>query len=369
MSVISSAMPSCRRCETIPAKIEGLRDYYLWFPLGHSETKVRQVLASVSQDASIDQDTGAVVVTADPNAFSSLSAQLGNSLSSEELKATRVLAVKSGEKPGQRDYPGVSSLLQMTRFVEAGWLIDAMRRDQLDVSFAPIAFADSIHDIYGHKAVISMNGDDGQSVQDVQLLSAAQEAGLLFQADRMSRISAIKAAERFHIATPIFVNFSPASIYDPTFCLRTTVAALEETAIKRDAVCFTIISPERWDDTRHLRSILDFYRGTGFRVALGGVGSGSSSLTLIETLRPDVVFIDRAIITGIQNDSYRQVIARKLLEMSHRLRIESVVSGVDSDGELNWAYEHGAHYVEGDYISGGHVLTGSSSAASDAPAS
>lgn len=347
-------MSLCRRCETLPAKIEDTRDYYFWFPLGHSETKVRRALTAAAQTARADDETGAMVITASPAGFSFLSAGLTDSLSSEELKATRVLAVRAGERPGQRDYPEVNSLHQMTRFLESGWLLDAMGREQFNVGFAPIAFADSMHDIYGHKAVIALRSDDGRLVEGIQLLNLAQEAGLLFQADRLSRISAIKAAQREGISTPIFVNFSPASIYDPTFCLRTTVAALDETEVKRDAVCFTIISPERWDDTRHLRNILDYYRGTGFRVALGGVGSGSSSLTLIETLRPDVIFIDRAIITGIQHDSYRQVIARKLLEMAHRLRIESVVSGVDGAEELNWAYEHGAHYVEGAYISGGH---------------
>lgn len=362
-------MSLCRRCETLPAKIEGIRDYYMWFPLGHSEAKLRQVLAAAALNVHFDNETGATVVTVDPTDFSQLSKEFAEVLSSEELKATRVLSVEPNGRPGQRDYPEVRSLQEITSFVQSGWLLDAMRNEEFNVGFAPIAFADSVHDIYAHKAVVTLHGASGAPVQDVQLLNLAQDAGLLFQADRLARISAIKAAQSQCVSTPIFVNFSPASIYDPTFCLRTTVAALEQTEVKRDAVCFTIVSPERWDDTQHLRKILDYYRGTGFRVALGGVGAGSSSLTLIETLRPDVVFIDRALISGIHSDSYRQVIARKLLEMSHRLRIESVVSGVDSEGELNWAYEHGANYVEGDYVNGGHVSTQPLLAASKSPAS
>jgi EAL domain-containing protein (putative c-di-GMP-specific phosphodiesterase class I) len=351
-------MSLCRRCEVLPDKIEDSRDYYLWFPLGHSESKVRQVLSTAGISTRADTATDAVVLSATPDLFKDLAHRLIDTLSSEEIKATRVLPVRPSEGPGARDYPAVTSLHQMMTFLESGWLLDAMAREEFRIGFSPIAFADSVHDIYAHQAVIDMQDAAGQPIDSLQMLQLAQQAGLLFQADRLSRISAIKAAQRARVTTPIFVNFSPASIYDPTYCLRTTVAALDETEVKRDAVCFTIVSPERWDDTKHLRNILEFYRGTGFRVAMGGVGSGSTSLTLIETLRPDVIFIDRAIIAGIERDAYRQVIARKLLEMAHRLRIESVVSGVGTDGELNWAYEHGANYVEGAYVQGGTTVPG-----------
>jgi EAL domain-containing protein (putative c-di-GMP-specific phosphodiesterase class I) len=294
-----------------------------------------------------DADTGAAVVGADAGQVRALGRALLEALSSEEVKATRVLATAPEAGPGRRDYPAVMPLRQMLVFAESGWLLDALAREDLAVAFDPIAFADAPADVYAHQAVVSAGDPRGQRLGGRALLQLAQDAGLLFQADRMARIAAIKAAQAQGIDTPVFVDFSPASIYDPSFCLRTTVAALESTAIAKDAVCFTIIAPERWDDTRHLRTILDFYRGSGFRVALGGVGSGASSLSLIETLKPDVIFLDGSIVAGVEGDPYRQVIGRKLLEIAQRLRIESVVGGVSSPAELSWAYEHGANYVAG----------------------
>lgn len=345
-------MSLCRRCEILPPRIEGPRDYFLWFPLGHSETKVRRALEQAGVAWRQDAETEALVLRAEPDAFRSLGARLFEALSSEETKATRVLAVTPAEGPGRRDYPAVVSLKQMMVFLESGWLLDSMGREDFAVRFAPIAFADAPAETYAHQAEVTAGNAAGQSLDGIRLLQVAQEAGLLFQADRLARIAAIRAAEAQGIDTPIFVDFSPASIYDPTFCLRTTVAALEATSIPKDAVCFTIIAPERWDDTRHLRTILDFYRGSGFRVALGGVGSGASSLSLIETLKPDVIFLDRGIVAAVDADTYKQVIARKLLEIAQRLRIESVVSGIGTEAEMTWAYEQGANYVQGPYLAG-----------------
>jgi EAL domain-containing protein (putative c-di-GMP-specific phosphodiesterase class I) len=340
-------MSLCRRCEVVPEKIETVRDYYLWFPLGHSERKVREALESAAADARRDGPTEAVVLRADPAGFDASARRLIDVLSSEEVKAIRVLPVDPLTGPGAADYQRVTSLREMLSFLEAGWLVDALSREELRIGFAPIAFADAAGEVYGYHATVEVKDAGGRSIPQGRLLQIAQEAGMLFQTDRLARISAIKAAERHKLTTPIFVDFSPASIYDPAFCLRSTVNALEQTEIPRDAICFTIVSPERGDDTKHLRSILDFYRGTGFRVALGGVGSGAASLTLIETLRPDLIFVDPAIMGGVDADPYKQVIVRKLLEMAHRLRIESVISGIATGGELDWAYENGANYVEG----------------------
>jgi EAL domain-containing protein (putative c-di-GMP-specific phosphodiesterase class I) len=356
-------MSLCRRCEVLPPKIDGTRDYYLWFPLGHSETKVRRALDDTKVSWRQDHETDALVLRADPELFNTIGNRLMESLSSEETKDTRVLAVTPAEGPGRRDYPAVVTLKQMMVYLDSGWLLDAMERQDFTVEFAPIAFADAPDEIYAHQANVVARDAEGRSMDGLRLLQVAQEAGLLFQADRLARIAAIQAADAQAIDTPIFVNFSPASIYDPTFCLRTTVAALEATAIPKDAVCFTIIAPERWDDTRHLRTILDFYRGSGFRVALGGVGSGASSLSLIEILKPDVIFIDGSIVASIDADTYKQVIVRKLLEIAQRLRIESVVSGISTEAELTWAYEQGANYVQGPRLAAPAVQTAGGSTA------
>lgn len=344
-------MPPCQRCEVLPTKIDGPRDYFLWFPLGHSESKVRRALEESAVSWRRDGETDALVLTVDQAVFQAVGTRLVETLSSEEAKATRILAASPGNGPGRRDYPNVVTLRQMLAFQEAGWLIDSLARDDMAVSFSAITFADAPLDVYAHQADVLITDSDGHSLDGTKLLQVAQESGLLFQADRLARIAAIRAVEAQNIDTPIFINFSPASIYDPAFCLRTTVAALEATKVPKESICFTIVAPERWDDTRHLRTILDFYRNSGFRVALGGVGSGASSLSLIETLKPDTIFIDRVLVASVDTDSYKQVIARKLLEIAQRLRIESVVNGIAHEAELTWAYEQGANYVQGPYVS------------------
>ena len=143
------------------------------------------------------------------------------------------------------------------------------------------------------------------------MFEAACRAGLLFNLDGAARIKAVEQATG--LESNIFINFNPASIYDPKYCLRSTMGAIERSDLSPDRVIFEVTQSEEIKDYRHLRSILDFYRKSGFRVALDDLGSGCDSL------RPDFVKLDTGPIWDVDRDPYKATIARKLLELAKDL--------------------------------------------------
>jgi EAL domain-containing protein (putative c-di-GMP-specific phosphodiesterase class I) len=147
------------------------------------------------------------------------------------------------------------------------------------------------------------------------------------------------------IDTPIFVEFQPAAIYDPVYCLRTTVATAQQVGMAPENIVFTLSHPNRGYDIKHLQNILAYYRQRGFRVALGQLGSGLGSLELLQHLRPEFAWLSGELIRGVNGDPYRSVIARKLLEMAHRLRVETIGEGGLDQVDRAWLYEHGTDYV------------------------
>jgi EAL domain-containing protein (putative c-di-GMP-specific phosphodiesterase class I) len=145
----------------------------------------------------------------------------------------------------------------------------------------------------------------------------------------------------------LFVNFAPTAIYDPQACLRSTVAAIDKGGLARDQVVFELVETERAHDASHLRRILDYYRGAGFRIALDDVGAGYSSLNLIHLLRPDILKLDMELIRDVDKDPYKARIAANLLNVATSLGIAALAEGIETQAELDWVREYGAKFVQG----------------------
>ncbi len=60
---------------------------------------------------------------------------------------------------------------------------------------------------------------------------------------------------------------------------------------------FEVVESEEVKDEDHLRKILDFYRHAGFMTALDDLGAGSSGLGLLASLSPDLIKLDRHLVT------------------------------------------------------------------------
>ncbi len=288
------------------------------------------------------EDARALTLRLDGEGARAAVADLTASLSVEELKDTRVLAMAGERAPGFADHPRVTSLERTINFLKSGPLLDILRDESFQVGYAPIVYADDRDDVLAHEARLSFPAMGASRAEVFQL---AEKADLLHQLDRAARVACIERAPDDGIDTPIFIEFQPAAIYDPVYCLRTTVAAANRVGVAPENIVFTLSHPSRGYDIQHLRNILAFYRQRGFRVALGQLGSGLGSLELLQHLRPEFAWLSAELVAGIDGDPYRGVIARKLLEMAHRLRIETIAEpGLDA-ADHAWLYEHGASYL------------------------
>ncbi|HMS03257.1 MAG TPA: EAL domain-containing protein, partial [Gemmatimonadaceae bacterium] len=238
-------------------------------------------------------------------------------------------------------------LSRLVARVRSGWLLDVLADQRLVTHFQPIVYAASPQRVYGHEALLRGRTNAGELIPPARLFETARDSGLLFQLDLAARRSAIESAARHGMDGALFVNFAPTAIYDPASCLRTTVAAIDEAGMARDRVVFEIVETDRAHDPTHLRRILDYYRGAGFRVALDDVGSGYSSLNLIHLLRPDVLKLDMELVRNVHADPYKARIAANLLDVANDLGIQALAEGIETDDELAWVQEHGATWVQG----------------------
>ncbi len=337
----------CNRCESLPSAIETGGDLHCWFPTAHVTHKMRAVFAGLGLVVAQTSADG-VMCTIPAPLFDRVMAAFREHLSEIERADTRTLLTSAGCAPVADDLARVETLSRLMARAASNWLISLLQEERLTSFFQPIVLASSLTTIYGHEALArGRSSEGGEIISPRVLFETARESGLLFQLDLAARRSAIATAGAHGLQGKLFVNFAPTAIYDPASCLRSTVAAVDQTSIARSDVVFEIVETERAHDPKHLRNILDFYRGAGFRVALDDVGAGYSSLNLIHELRPDLLKLDMELIRNVDRDPYKARLVANLFDVAKALGIETLAEGVESEGELEWVVEHGADYVQG----------------------
>jgi EAL domain-containing protein (putative c-di-GMP-specific phosphodiesterase class I) len=184
-----------------------------------------------------------------------------------------------------------------------------------------------------------------------EIVAAAQAHGAIFTLDLVGRTVALEQGMPHLLDDEIlFVNFTPTAIYDPEVCLRTTWAIARRHGLSMDRICFEVVETEQYPDVEFLRRILDEYRAHGAMVALDDLGAGHSSLTYLDALRPDVVKLDRELISGIDGDPPRQRLMGALIDYSHELGIRVVAEGIETEPELGVIAELGADLGQGWYL-------------------
>ena len=344
---VTTTTAPCARCEQLPSKIPDGGWLYLWFPLGHTLGKA---LSAVQQAGIVYErldDRQSVLVALAAGQLVPLMTQLEAVLSGEELQDTQSLFTTAPDLPRLTDFARVVPLKRFIGLVQSGWLLDLIQEQRVTSHFQPIVHAADPTRPFAHEALLRGLDPVGALVPPGRLFGAARDAGMLFQLDLLARRTAIREAARHDLTGCLFINFNPTAIYDPIFCLRTTVAAIDATGFSRDQIVFEVTESDRAQDAGHLQKILTFYRSAGFRIALDDFGSGYSSLNLLHQLRPDFLKLDIELIRGVHADPYKALIARKILETARELGLQTVAEGIEMPEELAWVRAHGADFVQG----------------------
>ncbi|MBD3266909.1 EAL domain-containing protein [bacterium] len=99
-----------------------------------------------------------------------------------------------------------------------------------------------------------------------------------------------------------------------------------------------------------LQTFVEFYREAGFMIALDDVGAGHSNLNRFTFIKPDIIKLDRGLISNIQNEYYKQEVVKAIINLSHTIGAVAVAEGVETEEEVICSMELGADLFQGFYF-------------------
>jgi len=269
-----------------------------------------------------------------------------NSLESEDI---RLHIQNKGTEFNFTSILGAKTLQRYTNLIEDKEFFDIVQNKSLTSYFQPIIKADD-RSIYGYEALIRGVKANGELVFPDVLFEKSTRNDLNFKLDRLCRESALKTAAVKQITQKVFINFIPTAIYDPEFCLSSTVKWAKQLEFDPKNIIFEVVETEAVKDKEHLSNILKFYQKQGFEIALDDVGEGYSSLNMLIKLRPNIIKIDRNIIQDIHKDELKQSTYRALYNLAKENGIKVLAEGVESSFELEAIESIGVDLIQGYYF-------------------
>ena len=231
--------------------------------------------------------------------------------------------------------------------LDATPLVNIMQTGGIRTFFQPV-FQNDFKSVWGYECLMRGVADDGSWIMPKQLLDWAAQERLIFMLDRICRETHIRnAAAVLPDDVAILINFLPTAIYEPSFCLKTTIAAAKSAGIAPNRVIFEVVETEKVRDSDHLASILNEYRKSGFRVALDDLGSGFAGLTMLADLNPDLIKIDRELVQGAAKSEMHRIIVRALVQIARDSGCLILAEGVETEAELALMKSFGVDLFQG----------------------
>ena len=234
-------------------------------------------------------------------------------------------------------------------FTEDRNFFDILENNSLTAHFQPIIDMKT-NKIFAYEALTRGVLPNGDLMYPDILFKKSERNDTNFVLDRMCRETALKTTAVKKIDAKVFINFIPTSIYDPEFCLASTVKWAKQLEFDPKNIVFEVVETQNVKDKEHLKTILNYYRKEGFLIALDDVGEGYSSLNMIIDIKPDIIKVDRNIIENIDTDTMKQSIYKALRTICIDNGIKILAEGVETPYELEMVKEIGVDYAQGYYF-------------------
>lgn len=182
-----------------------------------------------------------------------------------------------------------------------------------------------------------------------EFVGLAEQFGIIDQLTNWVIATAIaqcKAWQDQSLTLDVAVNLSARDLMDehlPVFVKDT----LRKHGIDATQLTIEITESAIMGDLEKCISVLDCLRGIGVRIAIDDFGTGHSSLLQLKHMPLHELKIDRSFVAGLLDNQRDDAIVRTTMDLAHRLGLEVVAEGIESDDVLARLAEMGCEYAQG----------------------
>ncbi|WP_166805083.1 EAL domain-containing protein [Nitrosococcus wardiae] len=223
----------------------------------------------------------------------------------------------------------------------------------LTVLFQPIVLF-SKRDIFGFEGLIR-GPSDTHLHSPLNLFDAAGRTSALADLQGLCQELIIQRYQQLRLPGKLFLNVNPCVILEPGPNYCGLIELLSQNEIPTSQVVIELTEQQPITDYALMREATEYYRTTGFAIAIDDLGAGYSGLRSWSELRPDYVKVDRHFIQNIHEDSTKCQFVRSILEITQNLNCRVIAEGIETAQEYTVVKEMGIELGQGYYFGRPHI--------------
>jgi EAL domain-containing protein (putative c-di-GMP-specific phosphodiesterase class I) len=181
----------------------------------------------------------------------------------------------------------------------------------------------------------------------------AETNGVILAAGEWVMREACRQLAAWRVALPhleMSVNLSPRQISDPNL-LGMVRRILAETGNPPLSLGLELTETSLIEEEENARRVLAEMRALGVRLMLDDFGTGYASLAYLNSLRFDVLKIDRSFVSQLETDANSTAIVRTVLGLARDLEMDVIAEGIENEVQLRMLAEMGCEMGQGYYFS------------------
>jgi EAL domain-containing protein (putative c-di-GMP-specific phosphodiesterase class I) len=168
--------------------------------------------------------------------------------------------------------------------------------------------------------------DTGRTIE----LDAFIVRAILLRVGDLQKARAASDQPPLHVA----INFTPASLLDGQFEAGRLAAMVEDAGLDPRRITLECTEQQAVSDIIPLMKQVKALRRLGFGFAIDDAGAGYASFSLIASLRPSVIKIDREIASGIARDDAKQALVEAFVSFGGRIGAKLLAEGIERRADL-----------------------------------
>lgn len=200
------------------------------------------------------------------------------------------------------------------------------------------------------EALIRWNHPERGVIPPNQFIPVAEDTGLIIPIGEWVLRTACKQNKNWqdkgYKPVRVSVNISPIQLRRWDF-VNLLEEILEEVQLDPSYLELEITENTLMESMEDNIEILDRLRQMGVRIALDDFGTGYSSLNYLQQLPINNMKIDKSFVQDIANDRNKSYIAESIIQLAHRLNLEVIAEGVETEEQLRMLVNKNCDIIQG----------------------
>lgn len=247
--------------------------------------------------------------------------------------------------------PALQRESQRNLLLEAA-LRRAIAREELELVYQPKVCAHS-GQLRSLEALSRWTHPELGAISPAEFIPLAEETGLILPLGELVLQRACQQSRAWclagHAQVPIAVNVSGHQLNQRQVDLQ-LFRLLERCEVPAQAIELEITESVLVEQD-HVLALLERIRARGIRIAIDDFGTGHSSLSMLKAFPVDILKIDRAFVSEIDDEHQAYSIVDAIIALGHARNLTLVAEGIETESQLRYLRERGCQLIQG-YLTG-----------------